>query len=165
MRRDRFGGYSRVAAALLLAAVACSEGTTAPAAQTTSPTSTSEATVVAVTDADLGEILTDADGNTLYVFLDDADGQSACTGDCATTWPPLAVTGEPTGDGVDAELGTIERDDGTLQVTVAGSPVYLYSGDMAPGETNGQSVGDVWYVVSASGGAVTSSDGGGRYGY
>ena len=140
---------------------ACSEGTTAtPAGQD------GVAADVTVADSDLGEILTDADGNTLYVFLQDADGQSACTGDCATTWPPLVADGAPAGDGLDAELGTTDRDDGTLQVTVAGAPLYLYSGDAAPGDTAGQGLNEVWYVVSPSGEAVTGegADRGG-YGY
>lgn len=127
----------------------------------TEPDQTTEATeapaadgTVAVTDNDeLGEILTDADGRTLYVFLNDEGGESTCADACAQTWPPLAADGEPTaGEGVDAELlGTTERDDGDMQVTYNDRPLYHYATDEAPGDTNGQGVGDRWYVVGPDG--------------
>jgi predicted lipoprotein with Yx(FWY)xxD motif len=146
-------------AALGLVASSCSEDTSAPAAEGGGTAD------VVVTDSDLGQILTDADGNTLYVFLQDTGGESACTDDCATAWPPLVADGTPTGDGVDGELGTIERSDGTMQVTVGGAPLYHYSGDSAPGDTNGQGVGEVWYVASSEGTAITEATGGGDPGY
>ena len=70
----------------------------------------------------------------------------------------------------DSKLGTTMRDDGTTQVTYAGHPVYLYSGDSAAGDTNGQGIGGVWFAVTAdgvpaaAGGGTSTSSSGGGYG-
>jgi predicted lipoprotein with Yx(FWY)xxD motif len=101
----------------------------------------------------LGTILTDSHGNTLYVFLADTEGESTCYDECADNWPALRARGELVGgEGVDGSLlGTAERTDGTLQVTYAGRPLYYFAGDQQPGDTNGQEIGDVWYVVAPDG--------------
>jgi predicted lipoprotein with Yx(FWY)xxD motif len=110
-----------------------------------------DATVL-VTDSDLGQILTDADGNTIYFFANDSEGTSTCGGDCLANWPPVPAEGTPTaGEGVTAELGTTEATDGTTMLTVNGFPAYYFAGDDAPGDTNGQGVGDVWWVFGADG--------------
>jgi predicted lipoprotein with Yx(FWY)xxD motif len=121
---------------------------------------TQAAATVALADTSLGEVLVDADGLTLYLFTKDTGGTSTCSGGCASTWPPLVVEGEPTaGDGVDeAELGTIERDDGSMQVTYHGKPLYLYAADSEPGDVAGQGVGDVWFAVTADGDAAEAED-------
>jgi predicted lipoprotein with Yx(FWY)xxD motif len=145
-------------AILAIAAAACSNDdggeTPAPADE---PQDTAQETLVVGT-SDLGEILVDAEGRTLYAFTPDEQGASTCYDDCAATWPALTVDGDPVGgDGVDAALlGTVERDDGTVQVTYGDWPLYLFSGDEAPGDTNGQEIGDVWYVVSSTGTPVES---------
>jgi predicted lipoprotein with Yx(FWY)xxD motif len=143
--------------ALLLAACGGDEGpeATAPDGPTAATGATGEATVQAV-DSDLGTILADADGRTLYLFESDTDGASTCYDDCAANWPALTVDGEPVaGDGVDASLlGTTERDDGSVQVTYADHPVYYFAGDQQAGDTNGQGVGEVWFVVGPDGEAV-----------
>lgn len=143
---------------LAIAVSACGNGepTVAPTpAEEATPTEDAAAVeaTVEVVDSDHGEILADGEGRTLYVFLNDEGGASTCTGGCAQTWPPLEADGEPTaGEGVDAQgLGTIERDDGTTQVTYNDRPLYHYSADTSPGDTNGQGVGDRWYVVSPDG--------------
>ncbi len=103
--------------------------------------------------AKLGTILTDGKGMTLYIFTKDTadSGASACYDQCATNWPPLVANGEPTlASGVPGTLGTITRTDGTMQVTYNGMPLYYYAADKAAGDTNGQDVGDVWYVVNPS---------------
>ncbi len=109
---------------------------------------------LAVADTELGEILVDADGMTLYVFLPDAQGASTCYDDCAANWPPFV--GEPTAaEGIDeALLGTTERDDGEIQVTYNGWPLYYFAADSAPGDLNGQGVGENWFVVDPSGEVV-----------
>ena len=118
-----------------------------------------------VAETDLGTILVDTDGMTVYLFEADTDGASTCYDDCAASWPAVLAEQPTAGDGVDDSLlGTTERDDGEVQVTYAGHPLYVFSGDSAPGDTNGQEVGDVWYVVDARGKAVTGA-GGGRSGY
>jgi predicted lipoprotein with Yx(FWY)xxD motif len=107
---------------------------------------------VLVANSDLGEILTDAEGNTIYFFANDSEDTSTCAGDCAANWPPVPTEGSPTaGEGVDAELGTTEATDGTTMLTVNGFPAYYFAGDSAPGDTNGQGVGDVWWVFGADG--------------
>jgi predicted lipoprotein with Yx(FWY)xxD motif len=105
-------------------------------------------------DSSLGSIITDADGMTLYVFLNDTEGEStACTGDCADSWPALIVRGEleAGGDVDETLLGTVDHPSGSAQATYAGRPLYYFAGDEQPGDTNGQALGDVWYVVSPSG--------------
>ena len=109
---------------------ACGDDSNDTAATKSTTTSTTEAAagggaaVVKVTDNDkFGKILTDGQGNTLYVFLKDTGTTSTCTDACADLWPALTATGTPTGDGVDAEdLGTTTRPDGTTQVTFYGHP-------------------------------------------
>ena len=90
-------------------------------------------------DSDFGAILTDADGMTIYFFANDTEGTSNCEDDCLANWPPVEAEENPTaGDGVTAELGTIERSDGTRQLTVNGFPAYYFAGDAAAGDVNGQ---------------------------
>lgn len=109
---------------------------------------------VQLSDTSLGEILVDGEGQTLYLFTADSPGQSTCTDDCLDAWPPLE--GEVTaGEGVDEELlGSIERDDGTVQATYADWPLYYFAQDEAAGDLNGQGVNDVWYVIDADGNAI-----------
>ena len=142
--------------------VPTTEGTTtdtAPPSDTATSTgepgtSGSNATVRGRSHPDLGEILVGPDGRTLYIFDRDTQGEgaSACSGGCLEAWPPLTVDGEPTtGDGVEAELTTFERDGGETQVAAGGWPLYYYADDEGPGETNGQGVGDVWWVLGPDG--------------
>jgi predicted lipoprotein with Yx(FWY)xxD motif len=101
---------------------------------------------------ELGEILVDADGMTLYIFDNDEEGVSNCSGGCLENWPPLIIEGElEAGDDVTATLGTITRDDGTTQVTVNGYPAYYWQGDTAAGDTTGHGVGGNWWVFGADG--------------
>ncbi len=124
---------------------------TATAAATASADDSAEATVL-VADSDLGEILTDADGLTIYYFANDTEGVSNCEGECLANWPPVEAGDEQTaGDGVDAELGTFERSDGTVQLTINGFPAYYFAGDAAAGDVNGQGQGDVWWVFGPDG--------------
>lgn len=109
---------------------------------------------VQITSSGLGEILADTDGKTLYLFVPDNQGASVCNDDCADAWPPVLGT-VAAGDGVNGELlGTAARQDGSEQATYNGWPLYYFAADAAPGDTNGQGVNDVWYVVSAGGEAI-----------
>jgi predicted lipoprotein with Yx(FWY)xxD motif len=162
----------RIAAAAVLAALAftaCASdiepttgGTTPPTTNspTGSPTldSSPRATTLNVATSSLGQILIDAEGRTLYLFMRDSNNTSNCTGGCAQTWPPLLVTGTPTGGlGVEAsKIGTTSRSDGGTQVTYNGHPLYHYAQDSAPGDTEGQGVGGNWFVVSPQGEAIQS---------
>ena len=107
---------------------------------------------MATAENELGTILVDGDGLTLYMFAPDAQGPSQCEDDCLAAWPSL--TGPATaGEGVDeALLGTAARpDDGTEQVTYNGWPLYYFAQDSAPGDVNGQGSNDVWFVVDPTG--------------
>jgi predicted lipoprotein with Yx(FWY)xxD motif len=156
-----------VVAMFALVGAACSDGEEEPTDQTQSPTPTEESespspeeeaeATVEVASSDLGDIVVDADdGRTLYVFLVDESTESTCYDDCEAAWPPLTVEGEPAaGEGIDASLlGTSERTDGSVQVTLDGHPLYYFAQDESPGDVNGQGVGDVWFVVSPEGAAI-----------
>ena len=117
---------------------------------------TGEATVNVADVGTFGSALVNGDGMSLYVFSLDTDGTSACKGDCVAEWPPLASQGSPVaGDGVDATLlGTITRDDGTMQVTYNGHPLYTFVDDKAPGDAGGQGkedAGGTWHLISPAG--------------
>jgi len=114
---------------------------------------------VHASDTDLGSILVDADGFTLYIFTNDTDGTSTCYDACADTWPP--VPGDATiSPDLDASIfGTTTRDDGSEQLTVNGMPLYLYAPDSAPGDTTGQGVGGVWFVVDDAGEVIEAAAG------
>ena len=113
---------------------------------------TATATVQTTETPEYGTFLTDAEGMSLYLFVRDEDGASACTGRCTENWPPLLVDGEPVaGEGVDpALLGTFEREDGGTQVTYAGQPLYRYVRDQAPGDVLGQGLGNSFFLVNAT---------------
>ena len=109
-----------------------------------------DATVLVSKDAKLGDILTDSKGMTLYQFAKDQMNVSNCSGGCATAWPPLVVAAGQTptaGQGVTGKLGVITRQDGSLQVTYNGLPLYFFASDSKPGDTTGQGVGGVWSIV------------------
>ena len=98
---------------------------------------------------ELGPFLTDAEGMTLYLFTEDTEpGVSTCYDQCAVNWPPVAadeaVLLPP---GVPGTLGSTEREDGSAQLTYNDIPLYYYVADEAAGDTNGQGVGEVWYIV------------------
>jgi predicted lipoprotein with Yx(FWY)xxD motif len=121
-------------------------------AESMAPSEAADEATVLVAESDLGDILTDAEGNTIYFFANDSEGTSTCAGDCLTNWPPVPAEDTPTaGDGVEAELGTAEATDGTTMLTVNGFPAYYFAGDSAAGDTNGQGVGGVWFVFGADG--------------
>lgn len=116
--------------------------------------------VLTTADSDLGEIVVDAEGRTVYVFDRDTagSGASACEGSCLEAWPAVTTDDEePRVDGVSGDVGTIERDDGTVQVTLGGRPLYTYAGDADAGDVTGQGVQGVWWVVSPDGAAVSDA--------
>lgn len=104
----------------------------------------------------LGDVLVDSAGMTLYLYTKDTQGsgKSTCEGQCLAAWP--ALIGEPVaGQGVDAtKLGTLTRTDGSPQVTYNGWPLYYWAKDKSAGDTTGQGVGKVWWVLDANGEAV-----------
>jgi predicted lipoprotein with Yx(FWY)xxD motif len=114
------------------------------------------ATIAVASVGDLGKVLVDSRGFTLYYFKKDKGGKSACYSGCAALWPPLTTGGSPKGmSGAQASmLGTTKRSDGTVQVTYAGWPLYTYAADKKPGEANGNDIdsfGAQWYALHANG--------------
>ena len=156
-----------------LAVAACGGGGSAATAATPKTTSGAPATV-GVANSSLGSILVNSTGHTVYLFKADSATMSACTGACATAWPPLLANGTPTaGTGLTAsKLGTITRSGGTRQVTYNGHPLYMFIKDTKPGQTTGQGVtafGAAWFALTPSGSqasapASSSGSGGGSGG-
>jgi predicted lipoprotein with Yx(FWY)xxD motif len=156
--------------ALLAAACGGGSGDNSSAAATTSAATTTSAAAPATTAASApsssaasgsgltlktakgsaGIWLTDPAGRTLYLYTHDKGSTSACYGECAEDWPPLTTTGSVTITGqytVPKDVGTTTRTDGTKQVTYGGHPLYYYKGDTAPGQTKGEGVGGVWFLI------------------
>jgi predicted lipoprotein with Yx(FWY)xxD motif len=134
-------------------------GSAASAGNTPTPAAT---TAITVAQSPLGAILTDGRGRTVYLFEKDAATTSKCNGPCASAWPPVTTTGQPSvaGGADQAKLGTTTRQDGTMQVTYAGHPLYRFAGDAKSGDTNGQGLtnfGAGWYVLTAGGQKVDNN--------
>ena len=113
---------------------------------------------ITYSETSAGDALAGAGGMTLYVFANDTNGTSTCTGDCAGTWPPLIGDGSDVvpGSGVSGTFGTTTRDDGTTQITHNGQPLYYYSGDEAAGDAKGDGIGGVWSIAPV--GEATASE-------
>jgi predicted lipoprotein with Yx(FWY)xxD motif len=155
------GGLAAAALAVLLA------GCTAPAAEepaedegtsveTEAPDTGSDYSDALLTtaDSDLGEIVVDGEGMTVYMFDNDTQGgdASTCEGECAANWPAVTTdSDDPAVDGVTGEVGTITGVDGETQVTLNGWPLYYFAGDSAAGDVNGQGVNGVWWVLTPDG--------------
>ncbi|MEU5597982.1 SCO0930 family lipoprotein [Streptomyces sp. NPDC020298] len=109
---------------------------------------------------DLGKVLTDGAGLTLYRFDKDTANppKSNCEGDCATTWPPVPADDAAAGAGIDKSLlGEVTRPDGTKQLTIGGWPAYRYAKDVNAGDVNGQGVGGKWFALAPDGKKATLS--------
>ncbi|MFB4307341.1 hypothetical protein [Actinomadura sp. GTD37] len=173
-------GVPVVAAAAMLAVAGCGGGAAdkspgTRAASTSSPAygapsgSSPAGTggmIKTATVGNLGPVLTDGQGRTVYLFEKDKGGMSSCTGSCAAVWPPVATSAKPqAGPGANAaKLGETKRPDGSMQVTYAGHPVYYYAPDgTTPGSAKGEGLnqfGAKWYVLSASGNKTVPKGGG-----
>jgi predicted lipoprotein with Yx(FWY)xxD motif len=154
---------------MALAVAACGGGGGASAA-TPSKTTAGASATIGLADTSLGKILVDSRGRSLYLFKADAGTKSACTGACATAWPPLLTHGKATASGGAraALFGTAARPDGGRQVTYNGHPLYLFASDQKPGDVNGQGVvafGAPWFVLSAAGNHISGRPAGGSGGY
>lgn len=113
------------------------------------------------TDAELGKVMTDGVGLTLYRFDQDTAEPSVsnCEDDCAETWPPVPADDAEAGEGIDkALLGEITRSDGTKQLTVAGWPAYRYVKDVNAGDVKGQGVGGKWFALAPDGKKAKSAE-------
>ena len=134
-------------------AAACSSAATAPPAAAPAASAGGPIVMTATVGTQGTLLVAGANGMTVYTFAKDVanSGTSACTGGCITKWPALTVPAGSTpagGSGVTGKLGTITRsDDGSTQVTYNGLPLYFFSGDTAPGDSNGIYTG--WAAVKA----------------
>jgi predicted lipoprotein with Yx(FWY)xxD motif len=165
-------GFGITVASVALLAAACggaspsAAGGTSSAPATTATTATTTASAPAsgaATGAALtlktmkgsaGIWLTDASGRTLYLYTADKGTTSTCYNACATQWPPLTTTGAVTVTGqftAQKYVGTTTRTDGSKQVTYGGHPLYYFIGDKAPGQTAGQAVAGVWFLIGPVG--------------
>ncbi|WP_216857929.1 COG4315 family predicted lipoprotein [Actinomadura verrucosospora] len=162
----RPAGAARLAvplAALAAAAAACGGSGDAhhhavPVAASTAPNTSDEGGTIATAKVgNLGQVLVDGEGRTVYLFEKDQGGKSSCTGACAAVWPPVTSTGTPHAgsDAKTSKLGTTTRSDGKKQVTYGGHPLYYYTPDNAvKGSAKGQGLtqfGAGWFVVSSAG--------------
>jgi predicted lipoprotein with Yx(FWY)xxD motif len=159
-----------VAAAMAALVVAgCGGGDNQATAASGQPGGSSD-TISVADNGDLGKILVDSKGMTIYLFEQDSGPRSTCSGACAADWPPVTTTGTPSaGKGLPASMvGTTARSDGSKQVTYNGHPLYRYIGDQNAGDANGQNVnafGALWYVLSPSGDRVTAKSSGAARSY
>lgn len=126
----------------------------APAPAPAPPTTSAKAPV-SVASNKLGQLLVDGNGLTLYGFTKDTDGSPTCDKACADAWPPAIVSGEQLPAGLDAKVfSVVKRPDGRNQLKAGKWPLYRFAGDAAPGETNGQGSGGVWFAVNPTGGLI-----------
>jgi predicted lipoprotein with Yx(FWY)xxD motif len=151
--------YAAVMGAIALALVAAGCGTAIPSSK-------SGSAALKLMNSTDGRFLADGQGHTLYLFEKDENGESYCNGACAAVWPPFESESMPhAAGGVEAAaLGTIKRDDGDMQVTYHGHPLYYYAADSStPGKTKGEDIdqfGAGWYLVGGSGKPVEPDDAG-----
>jgi predicted lipoprotein with Yx(FWY)xxD motif len=155
-----------LAVALTVALAACGGGSSS------SSSSTPSASQLSVKQVDgVGSVLMDAQGRAVYTPREEAGGRLLCTKGCTAIWKPVPAVSGGAPDGV-GKLGTVQRPDGTAQLTVAGRPAYTFTQD-APGKVNGDGVTDAfaghrfsWQAVKAAGSSSSSTQPSrGAYGY
>src|SRR5947209_5191153 len=133
--------------------------TSAPAPTTAPATSTGQATALKLSQTTaLGQFLGDGNGRTLYIYARDSKDTPTCYDDCAKNWPAFTTQGKSAAlDGVNAAMiGTAQRKEGTTQVTYNGWPLYYWNADVKAGDTFGQGIGNVWWVIQSTGDTVTA---------
>ena len=112
------------------------------------PAPAAEEAPVTIASTDLGDVMVDADGLTLYGFTLDTNGTPTCLDKCADAWPPLLVDGPDLPAGLDPNIFTVvERPDGSHQLKAGKWPLYNFAGDAEAGDVNGQGSGGVWFVL------------------
>ena len=155
------------AVAAAFAAVACGSNPSTPAidpyAGNPTPAASAEpGTTIMLRSSNLGQILVDGSGRTIYLWEVDKSSRSNCYDACRNAWPPVLTTGKPlAGAGINASLlGTSARTDGQLEVIYNGHPLYYFIADKKAGDTTGQGInnfGGPWYVLDPSGNKVDKS--------
>src|SRR5438874_12190052 len=155
--RRAFLGMSMLLVALI--AVACGSASSTSSGSTSSSggtTPSSSAAIIKTTSATVNgksvAILTNAQGMTLYYFKPDTATTSACTGSCASNWPPFVFSGSGSPVSANALPGTLSvvTDAHGQQVEYNGHLLYRFSGDTAPGQTHGEGIKGVWFVATTT---------------
>jgi predicted lipoprotein with Yx(FWY)xxD motif len=153
----------RLIAALVTAVLivaGCSSGAANPAPSSGGASGAAGVTVGTASSASFGTYLTGPNGMALYTHAGDSATSSTCIGQCATAWPPLATTGQPSaGTGVTGQLGTLTRADGTTQVTYGGLPLYYWQGDAKAGDVTGNGVNGFSVATVSGAGPMPSASG------
>lgn len=161
------------AAVALLALAGCSsggaggsgsDGSTPATSASPAPASggSDSSAVLTTATTSLGTVVVDGKGLTVYVFDKDTQnsGASSCSGACAGQWPAVeADSATPDVTGVTGTVGTIAGVNGKMQVTLDGWPLYTYVGDSSAGDTTGQGVGGIWWVVTPGGAKIGATTG------
>lgn len=148
------------AAMLTLVLSACSNSAPPPADVTSANPPAEMKLAVMMADSELGPILVDQSGRTLYAFTKDKDRASNCDEKCIAVWPPLTTATEVTASqGTDAGLlGRTAPTDGQAQATYGQWPLYYYVGDAVAGDVNGQGIDDEWFALSADGKLIKKTE-------
>jgi predicted lipoprotein with Yx(FWY)xxD motif len=142
--------------ALVLAACGSSSNDTSSGTSAAGSATSAKAIIASAEKAKVGRVVVDAQGRTLYRFTAEAQGRPVCNGACVSTWPPATIVKAA---GLPAHVATVKRDDGALQLTYDGHPLYRYAGDSSTADANGEGVGGQWFVLKAGGGNGGSSGG------
>ncbi|MGW1490752.1 COG4315 family predicted lipoprotein [Streptomyces sp. NPDC002402] len=141
-------------AAALLTLAACGGSTDSSDDGGAKPAAKPVKTVsVKTADSELGKILVDDSGRTLYGFTKDKPGASKCDADCIAVWPALTSSKDvKAGSGTDAALlKETKLGEGAEQAVYGDWPLYYYVGDATPGDVNGQGLDGEWFVIAADG--------------
>ena len=127
----------------------------APPAAAPAPVTTSSAgtyTIGIANKAGIGDYLVDSKGMTVYYFLRDTNAKSNATAAIVKIWPVFyAANVIPQPPLLAGDFRTITRDDGTMQTTYLGWPLYYYAQDQVAGDTMGQQFNNLWFVVTSTG--------------
>ncbi|WP_329389322.1 hypothetical protein OG625_35870 [Streptomyces sp. NBC_01351] len=135
----------------VLALTACGGGDSA-ARDDGKPAAAAPPASVRVADSELGPILVDGAGRTLYGFTKDKAGASNCDADCVAVWPALIAPEVSAGAGAEAKLvDKTPLTEGATQARYGDWPLYYYVGDAVPGDVSGQGLDDEWFVIGADG--------------
>jgi predicted lipoprotein with Yx(FWY)xxD motif len=122
----------------------------------TTPTASTSGSVIKTATVTVNgtskSVLTNSQGMTLYYRTSDAPPSTVCSGGCAGAWPPLVMSSSSVPASTASLPGklAIVADANGNQVEYNGHPLYTYSGDSGPGQTNGEGVGGIWHVVTLS---------------
>jgi predicted lipoprotein with Yx(FWY)xxD motif len=157
--------FSLLVAGSVLLAACGSKSTTNASSGSGGPGSP---TIRAQEVGNLGTVLVNSTGLTLYFLKGETASDIQCTGSCATEWPPLTVTNgvQPTvASGVPGQVGTVQRPDGSLQVIYDGKPLYTFVGDSGSGQATGQGVANFFAATPTGSSSQSGSQGDSSGGY